>query len=121
MDKIELVRARNRMEALRIDLLAEKEAAAEAIAPVELDQARVGRLSRMDSMQQQAMALEQDRRRDVQLKRIEGAFQRIENRTYGVCVKCSSPFTFWVGTGEPKTSHLVRVFVSCEFHSHNIL
>ncbi|MFP6596652.1 MAG: TraR/DksA family transcriptional regulator [Candidatus Hydrogenedentota bacterium] len=91
MDKIELVRARNRMEALRIDLLAEKEAAAEAIAPVELDQARVGRLSRMDSMQQQAMALEQDRRRDVQLKRIEGAFQRIENRTYGVCVKCSSP------------------------------
>jgi DnaK suppressor protein len=91
MNEIELGQARKRLEALREDLLAKKDAAAESIAAVELDQARVGCLSRMNSMQQQAMALEQDRRRDIQLKRIEGAFQRIKKNTYGNCVKCSTP------------------------------
>ena len=42
----------------------------------------------MDSMQQQAMALEQDRRRDTQLKRIEGAYLRLDNNTYGQCATC---------------------------------
>ena len=76
------------LDALKAELLAEKEAAKEGTAPVELDQARVGRLSRMDSMQQQAMAQELDRRRDTQLKRIEGAYQRLANDTYGRCVTC---------------------------------
>ena len=69
-------------------MLAEKEAAVDEVAPVELDQARVGRLSRMDSLQQQAMQLELDRRRDIRLKRIEGAFARIEKGAYGQCAKC---------------------------------
>lgn len=84
----ELEQARGRLTALRVALLVEKEAAAESVAPVELDQARLGRLSRMDSMQQQAMAQEQDRRRDTQLKRIEGAFQRLDKGNYGDCVTC---------------------------------
>jgi DnaK suppressor protein len=77
-----------RLHAMQRGLLAEKERAAEDIAPVELDQSRVGRLSRMDDIQRQAMAQELDRRRDVQLQRIEGAFQRLENDTYGLCSKC---------------------------------
>ena len=80
-----------RLTALREELRREKEAAAEGVAPVELDQARVGRLSRMDSIQQQAMQLELNRRRDTQLKRIEGAFQRLEKGTYGTCVSCGTP------------------------------
>jgi DnaK suppressor protein len=86
----ELEQARNRLTTLRATLAAEKDAAAESIAPVELDQARLGRLSRMDGMQQQAMAQEQDRRRDTQLKRIEGAFQRLDKGTYGNCVTCGA-------------------------------
>lgn len=81
---------REGLDALKTELLAEKEAAKEGIAPVELDQARVGRLSRMDSMQQQAMAQELDRRRDIQLKRIEGAYLRLDNGTYGSCAKCKN-------------------------------
>lgn len=37
-------------------IMARQEAQEENEAPVELDQSRVGRLSRMDAMQQQAMA-----------------------------------------------------------------
>ena len=59
-----------------------------AAQPVELDQTRVGRLSRMDAMQAQAMSLEAKRRRDMELVRIKSALQRIEEGTYGECLEC---------------------------------
>ena len=58
---------------------------------VELDQARMGRLSRMEDMQAQAMAIALSRRSDIQQKRIEGAFDRIEKGTYGNCLSCKEP------------------------------
>lgn len=55
---------------------------------VELDQSRVGRLSRMDAMQSQAMAIEVKRRRSIQIQRIEAALKRIDNDEFGFCVQC---------------------------------
>lgn len=55
---------------------------------VELDQTTQGRLSRMDALQGQAMAQEVARRRDVEIRRIEAALQRIEEGEYGICVAC---------------------------------
>jgi DnaK suppressor protein len=63
-------------------------AGAEARRPVELDQTRVGRLSRMDALQDQAMALETDRRRGIEIERIEAALKRIEDGDYGFCLSC---------------------------------
>jgi len=60
-------------------------------APVELDQTTQGRLSRMDAMQQQAMAVETGRRREVELKRIESALLRMDDGDYGYCVMCDEP------------------------------
>ena len=56
--------------------------------PVELDQQSVGRLSRMDAMQQQAMnnATEASRKRD--LARVEAAERRIRDGDYGYCENC---------------------------------
>ena len=59
-----------------------------AAAPVELDQARVGRLSRMDALQAQAMSVEAKRRRELQLTRINSALDRIEADNFGCCVRC---------------------------------
>jgi DnaK suppressor protein len=64
------------------------EVATEAARPVELDQASVGRLSRMDAMQAQSMALEGVRRREVQLARIGGALRRLEGGDFGLCHCC---------------------------------
>ncbi len=58
---------------------------------VELDQARVGRLSRMDAMQAQAMSMASGRRRELMLRRIEAALDRIDNDTYGICRSCEEP------------------------------
>ncbi len=57
-------------------------------APVELDQTKVGRVSRMDAMQQQAMASAQAERRRLERTRIEAALVRIGDETYGECLRC---------------------------------
>lgn len=56
--------------------------------PVELDQTSVGRLSRIDAMQMQAMAQATERRRAQEIARIEAALKRIDGGDYGWCVRC---------------------------------
>ena len=56
-------------------------------API-LDQQAVGRLSRMDALQNQQMHLEQERRRLAELDRIEKTLSRIESANYGYCHNC---------------------------------
>ncbi len=55
---------------------------------VDLDQSSIGRLSRMDAMQSQAMALETKRRRKIELTRIDAALERIDEEEYGYCASC---------------------------------
>lgn len=69
--------------------LLEVEASGEAASQiVELDQTTVGRLSRMDAMQAQAMSVETDQRRKQELLRIKVALKSIENGDYGYCFNC---------------------------------
>ena len=63
----------------------------DAAATVELDQTRVGRLSRMDALQGQAMAQASAGRREQALKRIEAALVRISDGSYGYCLNCDEP------------------------------
>ncbi len=60
----------------------------EATQTVELDQSRLGRVSRMDALQGQAMSQEVKRRRQIELQKITVALKRMENNEYGYCVKC---------------------------------
>jgi len=55
---------------------------------VELDQARLGRLSRMDAMQAQAMSQAAGRRRQATLVKIEAALRRMDKDEYGLCRFC---------------------------------
>ena len=55
---------------------------------VELDQARVGRLSRMDALQAQAMSQASGRRREMMLRKISAALERVDNDDYGRCQSC---------------------------------
>lgn len=73
----------------RLDALATEEAATKSSrAPVELDQQAVGRLSRMDALQNQAMAEAQSRRRQSERRRIEAALKRLDEGAYGYCLDC---------------------------------
>ena len=85
---IDLKAVTARLLARRDELHHLAESAAESRRPVELDQSRVGRLSRMAALQGQAMALETDRRRQVELQLIAAALGRIESDDYGFCLSC---------------------------------
>ena len=65
------------------------ETASQAAGTVELDQSRVGRLSRMDALQQQAMAQATVQRRSAELRRIAAALSRIEDNDFGYCLNCN--------------------------------
>ncbi|WP_339855410.1 TraR/DksA family transcriptional regulator [uncultured Nisaea sp.] len=79
---------REQLLARRVELQAVMDSASDSAKPVELDQTRVGRLSRMDALQGQAMAKETERRRGVELQRIASALARIEDEDFGYCVTC---------------------------------
>lgn len=61
---------------------------------VELDQSRVGRLSRMDALQSQQLALEAARHRERRRLAVEGALNRLESGDYGYCYSCSEEIAF---------------------------
>lgn len=55
--------------------------------PVSLDQP-IGRLTRMDAIQQQQMAIGQQRRVEAELRQVKAALERLERQTYGLCLRC---------------------------------
>jgi len=86
------------IDALKRQLIEQREAlldvaesSKQAAQTVELDQTRVGRVSRMDAMQAQAMVQESNRRRLIALQRIDGALRRIDDGDYGYCAACDEP------------------------------
>lgn len=79
---------RDGLLARREELAAEERVTAADRSPVTLDQESVGRLSRVDALQVQAMALAQQRRREIERMAIESALRRIEDGEFGYCVRC---------------------------------
>lgn len=88
MAKIDLKTYRKRLLDMRAEVEALSKSTESARKPVELDQSAVGRLSRMDAIQVQAMQLETERRRGVELQRIDAALKRIDDGHFGYCLVC---------------------------------
>ena len=72
----------------KAEMLSAGETGQQAEQVVELDQTRVGRLSRMDAMQAQAMSQATNQRREATLQAIAGALLRIDKGVYGECGQC---------------------------------
>lgn len=62
--------------------------AADATKTVELDQQAIGRLSRMDALQQQAMAIALEKRREIEITRLQQALARMDEDEFGYCEDC---------------------------------
>ena len=83
---IERFSLRLRRRLAELDALSEN--SRESRDAVDLDQSRVGRLSRMDALQQQAMQQAAEARRESERQRIQVALSLIEQEAYGDCVRC---------------------------------
>lgn len=79
---------RARIEGEQQELRMLSDAGREARAPVELDQQSVGRLSRMDAIQQQSMDLAREERRRHRLAVLNAALRRLDEDDYGYCLAC---------------------------------
>ena len=88
MTSLDLEHYKNLLLKRQKELLEVSNMSQENASPVELDQSRVGRLSRMDAIQGQAMSLEAKRRTEAELARITSALKRINAGDYGLCVRC---------------------------------
>jgi DnaK suppressor protein len=62
----------------------------EGTKPVALDEP-IGRLTRMDAIQQQSMAAATRRRYDLRLKQVLQALSAMDRDEYGRCRKCEDP------------------------------
>ena len=103
------------LESLRQQLLARDQElrdldarSSDSRAPVELDQSRVGRLSRMDALQGQAMAQATHNRRQGEQQRIKAALARMASDDYGWCLSCDeeiSPARLQADAAAPQCVH----------------
>lgn len=82
---------RERLLQLRAELESLAATGEQSAEVVELDQSRLGRLSRMDALQAQAMAKASGQRRNIMLGRISAALTRLEQGAYGLCQACEEP------------------------------
>lgn len=64
------------------------------LEPAALDQTTVGRLSRMDTLQGQALSRDLQSRERARLAQIQGALRRMDAGSYGLCDGCGSAIPF---------------------------
>jgi DnaK suppressor protein len=79
---------REKLVTQRDELLSQDAMSEADRAPVVLEQDSVGRLSRIDAMQVQAMAVAQQRRRQAERAAIDAALRRIDDGEFGYCIRC---------------------------------
>ena len=90
MNDTDLQKFKQLLEHQRGQLMSSQQLAQSSTEPVKLDQSSVGRVSRMDAMQSQSMAIEATRLRQQQLRKVSTALSLIESGDYGYCTVCDN-------------------------------
>ncbi len=108
-DEQRAARYRPRLLSEQADLAAASDATRADRAPVVLDQQSVGRLSRMDALQGQAMAKGLEARRAARVRAVAAALARIEGGEFGYCEDCGE----FIGQGRLDVDPCVTRCVSC--------
>ena len=106
---IDLQYFKKRLEERLEEIIAAQESRKKEVAPVELDQARVGRLTRMDAMQQQAMSQAAARLADLEHQRIQSALSRMQSGDYGYCIICDEE----IAEGRLRFDPSILTCISC--------
>jgi DnaK suppressor protein len=87
------------LESLRSELEALLVSTREGVRPVDLEQP-IGRLSRLDAMQQQQMAQASRSGLEIRLQQVQAA---LRNEEYGICKECEEPIGFPRLKARPET------------------
>lgn len=104
---------KKRLTEMRTELDSISTISAESRKSVELDQTSIGRLSRMDALQGQAMQLETERRRGIERIRIEAALERIKDGNFGYCTVCDEDIAIKRLENDPSVPNCI----DCQRHT----
>ena len=94
---------RRDLEGLARELREALDESATAARPVELDQAAVGRVSRVDAIQQQKMVEAGRRAQSARLVLVQSALRRFDEDEYGDCLDCGDGVAFGRLKARPET------------------
>ncbi len=108
-DDIDLKYFEKCLEERSTAIIAAQENQKKEAGSVELDQARVGRLTRMDAMQQRAMSQAAARLVDLELQRIQSALGRMKSGDYGYCILCDEE----IAEGRLRFDPSILTCISC--------
>ena len=102
------------LEELQHDLVALKQqlqrlvlSLGEAAEVVDLEQP-IGRLSRMDAIQQQHMSVANKQSTELRLKQVQQALNQMKEGEYGMCRKCDEPVGWRRLKARPEAAFCVR-------------
>ena len=99
----QLAELKRDLDALVRSLRDTAQATAQAAETVHLDQAAVGRVSRIDAIQHQQMAKDQQRRNALRLKQAMVALRAFADDEYGWCKRCDEPIDYRRLKARPET------------------
>ena len=108
MDETTIDSFKQQLLQLRSELIDLSSTSDDAAKTVKLDQSAVGRLSRMDAMRAQGMAIETKGRREDQLLRIESALRRISAGDFGICLTCGEEINVRRLEVDPSYTHCIK-------------
>jgi DnaK suppressor protein len=93
----------SQQQALQIQLVESDDAS----KPVTLDQQSVGRVSRIDAIQQQQMASANRDQTIALLQEVDAALKRVESDEYGLCQMCDEPIALLRLQAQPHTANCI--------------
>ncbi len=114
-EKLEIEATKVKLVERKNEIVAELGDTEDILKPVELDQSRFGRISRMGEMQEHEMAMAVHRREQAELRRIEKALARIEADEYGDCVSCGEE----IGPARLEVDPAVPTCIECASRAGN--
>lgn len=79
-----------------------------ATGVVTLDQSSVGRVSRVDAMQQQSMAVSTRAIAEASLRKVLKTLKRMDAEDFGYCGECDKPIQFNRLKVQPQASHCLK-------------
>ena len=98
---------RQALEQQQDTLLLQLKQADDNSKPVALDQQSVGRVSRIDAIQQQQMASANRDQTIALLHQVDAALKRIQSEEYGLCLMCDEPIALRRLKAQPYTANCI--------------
>lgn len=99
-----------RLQQLQLELQEQLQLSKSATAAVTLDQTLVGRVSRMDAMQQQSVAISAREKAQTRLRKVNIALAAMESGDYGYCTRCDAG----IGYGRLRAQPEARLCIACQ-------